>query len=197
MFRYTAEGDWRTGWYETARITKKSDITALHSLPGLDGMVGTSATVPSLDSNGKVKAVWAVDFSLGTLVRMMDTLKDGLQGTLYYADSTGMLLAASGGQSKFEQTSVAAYDDNYVKNGHRLIVAKDGVDYDATEHHIIVEDLVVGIDAARCATYRWHHECHLDLCPTNVYAKYSMCCAMYITVCLYHACRHDDYRLSI
>ena len=150
MHRYTAEGDWRTGWYETARITSQMSITALHSLPGLDGMIGTSATVPSLDSRGEVKAVWGVDFSLGTLVKMMDTLKDGLHGTLYYADSTGVLLAASGGQRDFQQTTVAAYGDAYVKNGHRLIVAEGGVGYSATKHHIIVQDLVVGIDAARC-----------------------------------------------
>ena len=149
--RYTAEGDWRTGWYETARKTKVLDITALHTLPGEDKMIGSSATVPSFTSSGEVAAVWAVDFTLGTLVKMMDTLQDGLLGTLYYADASGMLLAASGGSTEFRQVPVAAYDDEYVLEGHRLIVAEDGVDYDGVpaDGSVIVAEIVVGVGAAQ------------------------------------------------
>lgn len=83
--RYTAEGNWETGWYESGRISKKLDTTALHSLR--DGRLGASAFIPTYGPAGKLAAVWGVDFSLGVLVQMLDLLQGGFPGTAILCES--------------------------------------------------------------------------------------------------------------
>jgi len=161
---YTAQGDWRTGWYESARISDTLTVTALHYLPS--GVLGASAAIPAhlpninsqtinnnLVGSGSLVGVFGVDFSLTALTAMMDALQGGCPGRLYYVNRAGVVLASStGGEVTTGAASAipaSAHPSTYVVDSNKLITADDAVSYASVTTWQWLEDhVLVGIASA-------------------------------------------------
>jgi len=127
--RYTATSSWETGWYETGRIGRKLDRSAVRVL--YNGNIGASLVQPVSYETRHLSGVWAVDFDVFTLAKSMKTLLGGIPGTLFVTDVNGMLFAASAGDTSGFSSGVSAgnYDDNCVNQANNLILSEFGQSY--------------------------------------------------------------------